>query len=159
MSHFLIQQWLEVLWILRFLIPSLLVICVIGQFTASPQIVHYIIVLRIHLHNVVTRVSFLPYTSPLQFRAYFDVDWAGNVIDRRSITTYCIFLGDSLVSWKVKKQDIIYRLSAKPEYRALAYTSAKVVCLRSRLSMSESLFTHKRLSIVTIEEQFRLPQI
>ena len=49
----------------------------------------------------------LPYlfssSSSFDLRAYSDVDLAEDPTDRRSTTGFCIFLGESLISWKSKK--------------------------------------------------------
>ncbi|XP_062202094.1 uncharacterized mitochondrial protein AtMg00810-like [Phragmites australis] len=38
---------------------------------------------------------------------YSDVDWAGCLDMHRSSSGYCIFLGDSLVSWSSKQQPMV----------------------------------------------------
>lgn len=70
----------------------------------------------------------------MTLRAYADADWAGDPSDRKSTSGYCVFLGDSLVSWKSKKQSVIARSTAEAEYRAMAHATSEVVWLRWLLS-------------------------
>ncbi|GAA0148654.1 transmembrane signal receptor [Lithospermum erythrorhizon] len=64
--------------------------------------------------------------SSLMLQAYCDADWTRCKTTRRSISGYCIILGTSLVAWKSKKQNIIFKSSAEAEYRSLAYTACEL---------------------------------
>ena len=43
----------------------------------------------------------------------------GSKEDRRTTTSYYIFVGGNLVSWKSKKQSVVSRSSAESEYRVM----------------------------------------
>ncbi|KAH9779181.1 retrovirus-related pol polyprotein from transposon RE2 [Citrus sinensis] len=52
----------------------------------------------------------------------------------KSIGAYCIFLGNNLVSWSLKKQAIVAKSSTESEYRALLAASSELSWLQSLFS-------------------------
>jgi len=85
------------------------VVHVVSQFVASPTTVHWAAVLRIlrYLRGIVFQSLLLSSTSSLELRAYSDADHGSDPTYRKSVTGFCIFLGNSLISWKSKKQSIV----------------------------------------------------
>ncbi|GJX97799.1 putative reverse transcriptase domain-containing protein, partial [Tanacetum coccineum] len=61
------------------------------------------------------------------FTAYSDVDWAKCIVTRKFVSGYCVFLNNSLVSWKSKKQNTLSKSSTEAEYRALASVTNEVI--------------------------------
>ncbi|RVW83727.1 Retrovirus-related Pol polyprotein from transposon RE1 [Vitis vinifera] len=58
--------------------------------------------------------------NTLALEAYTDADFAGSLVDRRSTTGYCTFLGGNLVTWRSKKQNVVARSFVESEFRAIA---------------------------------------
>ncbi|GKA26455.1 ribonuclease H-like domain-containing protein [Tanacetum coccineum] len=75
-----------------------------------------------------------------QLTAYSDADWVGCPSTRRSTSGYCVFLGDNLITWSSKRQQVISRSSAEAEYRGVATFLETCLCL----------FNLPHLSIVTM---------
>ncbi|OMO98638.1 hypothetical protein CCACVL1_04141 [Corchorus capsularis] len=108
---------------------------IVSQFVSAPRSVHWSAMVRIlrYLQGTLFQGLFFSSSSKLELCGFSDADWAGDANDRRSTTGFCIFLGDSLISWKSKKQNVVSRSSTEAEYRAMAQTSAEIVWLQRLL--------------------------
>ena len=71
--------------------------------------------------------------DPISLSAYSDANWAGDPIDRHSITSIVVFFGNSPITWSAKKQCTVSRSSIEAKYRALASTAAELYLIRMLL--------------------------
>ena len=65
--------------------------------------------------------------------AYSDSRYAGDHGDRKSTSGFCTYVGDNLVTWRSKKQNVVLRSSAEAEYRSIAQTACEMVWIKSLL--------------------------
>ena len=68
--------------------------------------------------------------AELDVKGFFDADYVGSLIDKRSTTGYYVFLGGNLVSWRSKKQSIMARSSVEVEFRAMTFGLCKLLWLK-----------------------------
>ena len=52
----------------------------------------------------------------LNIEGYTDADWAGDILDRKSISGYFTFVGGNLVTWRSKKQKVVTLSSTEVEF-------------------------------------------
>ncbi|XP_075490977.1 uncharacterized protein LOC142529351 [Primulina tabacum] len=91
----------------------------LSQFMHNPKTSHMEAAVRVlkYLKGTPRQGILLSSQSSLSLTAFCDSDWGICPMSRRSVTGYCIKLGESLISWKTKKQPTVSRSSAEAEYK------------------------------------------
>ena len=97
---------------------------------------------------------FFPVDSDLQLKAYYDVNWAGCLDTRKSLIGYCVFLGNALVSWRSKMQNVVSRSSAQAKYKSMASTTCEVTWLLYLLK--DLHVSHNKLVLMYCDNQATL---
>ncbi|RDX71634.1 Copia protein, partial [Mucuna pruriens] len=82
----------------------------------SPDIAYVVSVLKESLGKELLFIK----EGTLSMEIYTDADYAKSVMNRRSTSGYCMFLGGNLVTWRSKKQNVVARSTIEAEFRAMA---------------------------------------
>lgn len=71
-------------------------------------------------------VCFLKFDN-LVLCGFSDVDWAKCLFSRKFVSGYLVYFGNSLISWRSKKQSTISRSSTESEYKALGSLTCEII--------------------------------
>ncbi|KAM7506655.1 hypothetical protein LguiA_017108 [Lonicera macranthoides] len=110
---------------------------IVSQFMHNPEEKHMTAVMKIISYLKASPgkgILFTKSSDTLKVEGYTDVDWAGNISDRRSTSGYFTFVGGNLVTWRSKKQNVVARSSAEAEYRGMAMGVQELLWLKFLLT-------------------------
>ena len=86
-------------------------VSMVSQFMHAPRPEHFEVVYRIlrYLKETPGRGLLFKSRGYLQIETYTNADWAGSIVDQRSTSGYCSFVGGNFVTWRSKKQNVVAR--------------------------------------------------
>ncbi|PKU71516.1 putative mitochondrial protein [Dendrobium catenatum] len=108
-------------------------VCLCARFQADPKESHLTAVKRIFRYLLGTQGigNWYPrHSTSFEIIGFFDSDFAGCKVDRKSTSGTCQFIGQSLVSWSSRKQNSIVLSTAEAEYITLGSCVAQVLWLK-----------------------------
>lgn len=100
----------------------------LNQVMSDPRSPHLEAAINVpkYLNNNPNQGLLMNNNDAFSLRAYYDSNWTSCPQSRRSISRFIIFLGDSPVTWKFKKQITVSLSSAKVEYRSMRRVTAEL---------------------------------
>ncbi|KAL9840866.1 putative RNA-directed DNA polymerase [Arabidopsis thaliana] len=98
------------------------------QFSYAPRTAHLQAAHRVlqYIKGTVGQDLFYSASSDLTLKELSNSDWTSCPDSHHSTTGFTMFVGDSLISLRSKKQHVVSRSSAEAEYRALALATCEL---------------------------------
>ena len=106
-----------------------------ARFQSDPKESHVKAVKRIirYLKGTPDLALLYPRGTNFDLVGYTDADWAGDQVDRKSISGMAHFLGPCLISWRSKKQNSVALSTADAEYVSAASCCAQFLWIKHQL--------------------------
>ncbi|XP_068666553.1 secreted RxLR effector protein 161-like [Aristolochia californica] len=110
-------------------------VSVVSQFMHCPTEDHINIVNQIlrYLKSSPGKGLMFSRNHHLRVEGYTNVEWVGNISDRRT-SCYFMFVGGNLITWRSKKQKVIALSSVEAEFRGMAKGLCELLWLRRLLT-------------------------
>jgi hypothetical protein len=111
-------------------------VCLCACFQASLRTSHRQAVKRIsrYLRHTPNIGLWYSASSSLALHGFSDADFVGCLLDRKSTSRTCPFLGSSLVSWSSRKQSSVAPSTTKAEYVAAASCCSQLLWITYTMS-------------------------
>ncbi|GKC54379.1 hypothetical protein Tco_1077124 [Tanacetum coccineum] len=124
-------------------------VCVYARYQVNPKVSHLHDVKRIfrYLKGQPKLGLWYPKDSPFDLVAYTDSDYAGSILDKKSTTGGCQFLGYRLISWQCKKQTVVANSTTEAEYVAASSCCGQVLWIQNQLLDYGYNFMHTKIYI------------
>ena len=106
-------------------------VCICARYQANPKLSYLCAVKRIfrYLKGRPRLGLWYPRNSGFDLFAFSDSDYGGDETDIKSTSAGCQFLGDRLISWQCKKQQMVSTSTIEAEYVAASACCSQVICM------------------------------
>ncbi|XP_070011151.1 uncharacterized mitochondrial protein AtMg00810-like [Nicotiana sylvestris] len=106
-----------------------------ASFQSNPKESHLKAAKRIlrYLKGTQDLVLYYPSSNNFNLIGYADVDYTGNLVDKKSTSGMPHFLGSCLISWGTRKQNSVALSTAEAEYVASASCCAQLLWIKQQL--------------------------
>ncbi|KAG8650820.1 hypothetical protein MANES_07G073615v8 [Manihot esculenta] len=119
-------------------------VCLCARFQSCPKESHLHAVKRIlrYLNGSLHLGLWYPRNTSFSLCFYSDADFAGSILDRKSTSSTCQLLGQSLISWCSKKQNSVALSTAEAEYVAAGLCCSQILWIKQQLRDFEVSLDH-----------------
>ncbi|PON33785.1 Ribonuclease H-like domain containing protein [Parasponia andersonii] len=107
----------------------------VSRYMETPTITHFKAAKRIlyYLKGTINLGLFYSVSNDYKLVGYSDSDWVGNTDDRKSITGFIFFMGETAFTWVSKKQPIVTFSTCEAEYVAAMSCVSHAIWLKRLL--------------------------